>query len=233
MSHKLPVPSLSHRASQQGIPKYDCPAAGEDIQILYDSPELVPKVKGWEAEAAKRRPILILCPSSVVSNWQNEFRVWGSFHVVKYHGSTADKEAAIHAITSGSAEVRAQVVPHGCIRSMLHDCTARPLGVTMVQLLGASVTVSCRLRFTDRAGNGDHVRLIQAGAPAHSMACSCPGRGPPHKELQDSSMAGCLAASHRPQARLSCGRPVSGQLPTAIVQTWNTVQRYARPGLSL
>ncbi len=90
--------------------------AGRDIQILYDSPELVPEVTGWEAEAAKRRPILILCPSSVVSNWQNEFRVWGSFHVVKYHGTTAEKEAAIQAVTSASAEVRAQLAPHQGIR---------------------------------------------------------------------------------------------------------------------
>lgn len=34
----------------------------------------------------KKGPVLIVCPTSVIHNWENEFSEWGDFSVVVYHG---------------------------------------------------------------------------------------------------------------------------------------------------
>ncbi|CAL9772217.1 unnamed protein product [Musa acuminata subsp. burmannicoides] len=34
----------------------------------------------------KKGPTLIICPTSVIHNWENEFSEWGDFRVVVYHG---------------------------------------------------------------------------------------------------------------------------------------------------
>ncbi|KAM7495098.1 hypothetical protein LguiB_029707 [Lonicera macranthoides] len=39
---------------------------------------------------AKNSPILIICPSSVIHNWENEFSKWSTFNVSIYHGSNRD-----------------------------------------------------------------------------------------------------------------------------------------------
>ncbi|XP_026660481.2 switch 2 isoform X2 [Phoenix dactylifera] len=38
----------------------------------------------------KKGPILIVCPTSVIQNWENEFSEWGDFSVVVYHGPNRD-----------------------------------------------------------------------------------------------------------------------------------------------
>ena len=48
---------------------------------------------------------LIICPGTLISNWQDEFRRWGWWHVDVYHGSADVKDAAISAAQSGRAEV--------------------------------------------------------------------------------------------------------------------------------
>ena len=48
---------------------------------------------------------LILCPGTLMSNWQDELNRWGWWHVDVYHGSTASKEAAISAAQSGRIEI--------------------------------------------------------------------------------------------------------------------------------
>ncbi|KAM0025907.1 putative DNA helicase chromatin remodeling SNF2 family [Helianthus debilis subsp. tardiflorus] len=40
-----------------------------------------PKAKG---------PTLIICPSSVIQNWESEFSKWSTFHVAIYHGTNRD-----------------------------------------------------------------------------------------------------------------------------------------------
>lgn len=35
-------------------------------------------------------PVLIICPTSVIRNWENEFAAWGSFKVSAYHGQNRD-----------------------------------------------------------------------------------------------------------------------------------------------
>ncbi|XP_074366145.1 switch 2 isoform X1 [Apium graveolens] len=41
-------------------------------------------------QADKERPVLIICPSSVIQNWENEFSKWSSFDVSIYHGANRD-----------------------------------------------------------------------------------------------------------------------------------------------
>lgn len=41
-------------------------------------------------QADKERPVLIICPSSVIQNWENEFSKWASFDVSIYHGANRD-----------------------------------------------------------------------------------------------------------------------------------------------
>jgi DNA excision repair protein ERCC-6-like 2 len=48
---------------------------------------------------------LIICPGTLMSNWQDELHRWGWWHVDVYHGSTASKDAAISAAQSGRIEI--------------------------------------------------------------------------------------------------------------------------------
>ncbi|KAJ4782677.1 DNA repair/recombination protein [Rhynchospora pubera] len=48
-------------------------------------------------------PILILCPTSVIKNWENEFAEWGEFHLAIYHGP--NRELVLQKIESGSIEI--------------------------------------------------------------------------------------------------------------------------------
>nr|XP_043616478.1 switch 2 isoform X2 [Erigeron canadensis] len=44
--------------------------------------------KGNETE--KKGPVLIICPSSVIQNWESEFSKWSTFNVAIYHGTNRD-----------------------------------------------------------------------------------------------------------------------------------------------
>jgi DNA excision repair protein ERCC-6-like 2 len=48
---------------------------------------------------------LIICPGTLMSNWQDELHRWGWWYVDVYHGSTASKDAAISAALSGRIEI--------------------------------------------------------------------------------------------------------------------------------
>lgn len=47
--------------------------------------------------------VLIVCPGSLMENWNNELTRWGWWHIEKFHGS--DKGDALQMIKSGRAEV--------------------------------------------------------------------------------------------------------------------------------
>jgi len=49
--------------------------------------------------------VLIICPGSLMSNWHSELKRWGWWQVQFYHGSSADKEAALRAALSGRVEI--------------------------------------------------------------------------------------------------------------------------------
>ncbi|PRQ49961.1 putative DNA helicase chromatin remodeling SNF2 family [Rosa chinensis] len=42
------------------------------------------------SEIAERNPVLIVCPSSVIHNWESEFSKWSNFSVAVYHGANRD-----------------------------------------------------------------------------------------------------------------------------------------------
>jgi SNF2 family DNA or RNA helicase len=48
---------------------------------------------------------LVICPSSLISNWESEFKTWGWWNVYVYHGSKEDKEMALQAAKKGSLEI--------------------------------------------------------------------------------------------------------------------------------
>ncbi|CAK8577032.1 unnamed protein product [Lathyrus sativus] len=43
-----------------------------------------------EKQVEKRDPVLIICPSSVIQNWESEFSKWSNFSVSIYHGANRD-----------------------------------------------------------------------------------------------------------------------------------------------
>lgn len=49
--------------------------------------------------------VLIVCPGGLMDNWRSELERWGWWQVYVYHGSTAEKEAAIQAASKGRLEI--------------------------------------------------------------------------------------------------------------------------------
>lgn len=43
-----------------------------------------------ENQEEKRDPVLIICPTSVIHNWESEFSKWANFSVSIYHGANRD-----------------------------------------------------------------------------------------------------------------------------------------------
>ena len=55
--------------------------------------------------ARRRLPILILAPTSVLTNWQREFDTWGAFKVALCHGSAKIRAAMLAGVKDGQYEV--------------------------------------------------------------------------------------------------------------------------------
>ncbi len=53
----------------------------------------------------RRCPILIVAPTSVLTNWQREFNTWGAFHVALCHGKQEARAAALQGVQSGQFEI--------------------------------------------------------------------------------------------------------------------------------
>ncbi|KAF2840926.1 DNA excision repair protein [Patellaria atrata CBS 101060] len=49
--------------------------------------------------------VLIICPGTLMNNWQSELKKWGWWHVYVYHSTSGDKEAALEAARSGRVEI--------------------------------------------------------------------------------------------------------------------------------
>ena len=49
--------------------------------------------------------VLVICPGGLIQNWQDELNKWGWWQVDVYHGSAADREAALRAARQGRTEI--------------------------------------------------------------------------------------------------------------------------------
>ena len=50
-------------------------------------------------------PILIVAPTSVLTNWQREFDTWGAFQVALCHGKQETRAAMLRGIADGQFEI--------------------------------------------------------------------------------------------------------------------------------
>ena len=50
-------------------------------------------------------PILIVAPTSVLTNWQREFNTWGAFQVALCHGKQETRGAMLRGIADGQYEI--------------------------------------------------------------------------------------------------------------------------------
>ncbi len=53
----------------------------------------------------RNKQILLVVPTSVITNWQREFSTWGAFRVAGYHGPPEKRSAALQSILNGHAEI--------------------------------------------------------------------------------------------------------------------------------
>ena len=49
--------------------------------------------------------MLLVVPTSVITNWQREFSTWGAFSVAIFHGDRDRRSAALESIKGGQAEI--------------------------------------------------------------------------------------------------------------------------------
>ncbi|KAL1596368.1 hypothetical protein SLS60_009014 [Paraconiothyrium brasiliense] len=49
--------------------------------------------------------ILIVCPGTLMRNWEDELNVWGWWEVYRYHGNPADKKGILNAARKGMLEI--------------------------------------------------------------------------------------------------------------------------------
>ncbi|DBA69980.1 TPA: hypothetical protein ACH3X2_012333 [Trebouxia sp. C0005] len=57
------------------------------------------------SQLSKRCPILIVAPTSVLTNWQREFNTWGAFQVALCHGKQEVRAAMLQGVQNGQFEI--------------------------------------------------------------------------------------------------------------------------------
>lgn len=60
------------------------------LAAVYGKDEVIHSSIRKEHQAGKKDPVLIICPTSVIHNWENEFSKWSTFSVSVYHGTNRD-----------------------------------------------------------------------------------------------------------------------------------------------
>ncbi len=117
----------------------------------------------------RRCPILIVAPTSVLTNWQREFNTWGAFRVALCHGKQEVRAAMLQGVQNGQFEIL--ITSYDTFRCSEHnqpwlfDLPFACLTVSQPfsgQLLGVSM---CPIRalYDDRWSTATSV----------SMCCSC------------------------------------------------------------
>jgi len=85
---------------------------GKTVQVIAFLSALFEKEGGEEDKRLIRelrigdrkvQPVLVICPSSVLCNWEEELNTWGHFSVVRFH--KGDKEETLRMARKGSIEV--------------------------------------------------------------------------------------------------------------------------------
>ncbi|CAN6292907.1 unnamed protein product [Urochloa humidicola] len=79
---------------------------GKTIQTIAFLSSVIGKDNGHEQSTEKGKktgPVLILCPTSVIRNWENEFSEWAEFSVAVYHGP--NRELVLGKIETQGLEV--------------------------------------------------------------------------------------------------------------------------------
>ncbi|CAN6287701.1 unnamed protein product [Urochloa humidicola] len=79
---------------------------GKTIQTIAFLSSVIGKGNGHEQSTEKGKktgPVLILCPTSVIRNWENEFSEWAEFSVAVYHGP--NRELVLGKIETQGLEV--------------------------------------------------------------------------------------------------------------------------------
>lgn len=71
--------------------------------------------------------ILIICPGTLMENWNSELETWGWWHIQIYHGTPAVKQAALAAAHSGRLEIMITTystyrLDHSAINGIRWDC---------------------------------------------------------------------------------------------------------------
>lgn len=53
----------------------------------------------------RRHPILVVAPTSVLTNWQREFATWGAFSLALCHGRQDTRDAVLKGVQHGEFEI--------------------------------------------------------------------------------------------------------------------------------
>ncbi|KAL3134837.1 hypothetical protein ABBQ32_007805 [Trebouxia sp. C0010 RCD-2024] len=80
-------------------------------------------------DSARRCPILIVAPTSVLTNWQREFNTWGAFSVALCHGKQSLREAMLLAVLNGQFEIL--ITSYDTFRRNLEDMLRVPWHVAI------------------------------------------------------------------------------------------------------
>ncbi|KAL3848831.1 hypothetical protein ACJIZ3_010713 [Penstemon smallii] len=60
------------------------------LAAVYNKDEESSEAKSLDGKKTEKGPVLIICPSSVIQNWETEFSKWSTFSVAIYHGPNRD-----------------------------------------------------------------------------------------------------------------------------------------------
>ncbi|KAK4486941.1 hypothetical protein RD792_006256 [Penstemon davidsonii] len=60
------------------------------LAAVYNKDEESSDAKSHHGKNTEKGPVLIICPSSVIQNWETEFSKWSTFSVAIYHGPNRD-----------------------------------------------------------------------------------------------------------------------------------------------
>lgn len=77
-----------------------------DLKRMHRFGTMLDKEKRSNPRSRRYYPkVLIICPGSLMSNWESELQKWGYWHVYVYHGNPDVKDSALRAAKNGRLEI--------------------------------------------------------------------------------------------------------------------------------